>query len=67
MEGLKVSLLTEIPEDLQQALQEFLDDHPEWSQDRVFNAALSLFLLQKNSARKVAGRVYVETLFDFAA
>jgi len=35
-----VSILTEIPEELHESL---LRTHPDWDQDRVFAAALSLF------------------------
>ncbi|MGL5196796.1 MAG: DUF2811 domain-containing protein, partial [Chroococcales cyanobacterium] len=41
-----VSILAEIPEELHQSLKGYLDSHPDWDQDRVFAAALSLFLLQ---------------------
>lgn len=66
-----VSILTEIPEQLHQSLQGYLDQHPDWDQDRVFTAALSLFLLQNSGdlANPIGGgdrasaRVYLETLF----
>lgn len=67
-----VSILTEIPEPLHESLQGYLDSHPEWDQDRVFCAALSLFLLQngENSTPEAsrcyrqAARIYLETLFQ---
>jgi hypothetical protein len=40
-----ISLLTEIPRELHLSLRDYLDTHPDWDQDRVFTAALSLFLL----------------------
>jgi hypothetical protein len=40
-----VSILTEIPEELHESLKSYLETHPDWDQDRVFTAALSLFLL----------------------
>lgn len=59
-----VSILTEIPEELHQSLKGYLETHPEWDQDRVFTAALSLFLLQNsNNGDRRAARVYLETLF----
>ncbi|PSO49760.1 MAG: hypothetical protein BRC33_05635 [Cyanobacteria bacterium SW_9_44_58] len=67
-----VSLSTEIPQELHESLQRYLDEHPSWDQDRVLAAALSLFLLQ-NSQNKVeqnpqtyrsCAQVYLETLFD---
>ena len=66
-----VSILTEIPETLHESLQGYLDTHPDWDQDRVFSAALSLFLLQNASSNspealqscRQAARMYLETLF----
>ncbi len=40
-----ISLLAEIPSELHRSLRDYLDTHPDWDQDRVFTAALSLFLL----------------------
>ncbi|MDJ0727226.1 MAG: DUF2811 domain-containing protein [Prochloraceae cyanobacterium] len=68
-----ISILTEIPEELHQSLKSYLDTHPNWDQDRVFAAALSLFLLQQNRAEiakksdrnyQACARVYLETIFD---
>jgi hypothetical protein len=44
-----ISILAEIPESLHQSLQQYLDDHPTWDQDRVFTAALAFFLLENDS------------------
>ncbi len=67
-----VSILTEIPEELHKSLQTYLDAHPNWDQDRVFAAALSLFLLQNNNQQnsqatehyQACAKVYLETLFE---
>ena len=58
-----VSILAEIPEDLHDSLKGYLETHPNWDQDRVFAAALSLFLLQNGDNDRRASRVYLETLF----
>lgn len=58
-----LSILTEIPEELHQSLKSYLEDHPDWDQDRVFTAALSLFLLQNSNGDRRAAKVYLETLF----
>jgi hypothetical protein len=44
-----ISIFTEIPEQLHESLQQYLDNHPNWDQDRVFATALSLFLLRQES------------------
>ena len=45
-----VSILAEIPEELHETLKSYLESHPDWDQDRVFAAALSLFLLQNGGS-----------------
>lgn len=65
-----VSLCVEIPESLHQPFLAFLDDRPDWDQDRTFAAALSLFLLQsrpvdseRSEQDKEMGRIYLDSLF----
>ncbi len=67
-----VSILAEIPEELHVSLRNYLETHPTWDQDRVFAAALSLFLLQNSPSKttptsqnyRACARVYLETLFQ---
>ena len=67
-----VTILAEIPEELHLSLKNYLETHPNWDQDRVFAAALSLFLLQNNNGQttessqnyRACARVYLETLFQ---
>ncbi|PZO41120.1 MAG: hypothetical protein DCF19_10295 [Pseudanabaena frigida] len=67
-----ISILAEIPEELHETLKTYLETHPDWDQDRVFAAALSLFLLQNggsdrsgatHSYRSTA-KVYLNALFQ---
>jgi Protein of unknown function (DUF2811) len=62
-----VSILAEIPEDLHETLISYLKTHPDWDQDRVFSAALSLFLLQNGECDRRAARVYLDTMFKRSA
>jgi hypothetical protein len=70
--GISVSVLAEIPEELYQTLQGYLETHPDWDQDRVFTAALSLFLLQNGNVESVgasssyrsAAKAYLNALFQ---
>jgi Protein of unknown function (DUF2811) len=70
-----VSILAEIPEALHESLSLYLETHPDWDQDRVFTAALSLFLLQNGDSNtpeaslgyRRAAQVYLETLFRHSA
>ncbi len=67
-----ISILAEIPEDLHHSLKDYLETHPNWDQDRVFAAALSLFLLQNVNSQtpqttqnyRACARVYLESLFQ---
>jgi hypothetical protein len=59
-------MLSEIPEELHLSLATFLEHHPTWDQDRVFAAAISLFLLQNGRKDKTTSRIYLDTLFDAA-
>ncbi|TAE58352.1 MAG: DUF2811 domain-containing protein [Nostocales cyanobacterium] len=59
-----VNILTEIPETLHESLKGYLETHPDWDQNRVLTAALSLFLLQNGESDRYAARVYLETLFQ---
>lgn len=67
-----VSILADIPEELHFSLKSYLETHPNWDQDRVFAAALSLFLLQNNSkqtieadqSHRACAKVYLEALFQ---
>jgi predicted TPR repeat methyltransferase len=61
-----VSILAEIPEELHLTLTRYLETHPNWDQDRVFAAALSLFLLQNGDCDRRAAQVYLDTLFKQA-
>lgn len=67
MSGPMVSILVEVPEELHEAIQAYLDSHPNWNQQRAFSAALSLFLMQNGSSDRQINRIYLETLFGFAA
>lgn len=58
-----VSILAEIPEELHDSLKAYLEGHSDWDQDRVFTAALSLFLLQNTGSDRRAARVYLDSLF----
>jgi hypothetical protein len=66
-----ISLLVEIPEVLHESLGNYLEMRPDWDQDRVITAALSLFLLQNRGTesspeklhQRQATRIYLDALF----
>ncbi|NJK53971.1 MAG: DUF2811 domain-containing protein [Leptolyngbyaceae cyanobacterium SU_3_3] len=42
----------------------YIESRPDWDQDRVFSAALSLFLLQNRTTNdRQTARVYLDSLF----
>jgi len=63
----RISLNLEVPEELHQALQDYLDDHPAWSQHRLCCAALSMFLMQNGVANRRINRLYLDMVFDYTA
>ncbi|MGB7088104.1 MAG: DUF2811 domain-containing protein [Phormidesmis sp.] len=58
-----VSLSVEIPEELYTSVQHYLDVHSGWSQDRLFCAAISLFLMQNGVTKRQVSRIYLDSLF----
>ena len=63
----QVSLYAELPEELHEALTAYLNNHPSWTQNRVFCASLSLFLMQNGHCERTINRIYLDSIFDFAA
>ena len=64
--NINVSILAEIPEVLNESLKSYLESHPDWDQDRVYTAALSLFLMQNGNCDRRAARVYLDALFRYS-
>jgi len=66
-----ISLMVEIPEVLHDSLKSYLELRPDWDQDRVLTAALSLFLIQNRGSdsypdkqsQRQASRIYLDSLF----
>ena len=50
-----IALMAELPETLHEELTQYVENHPDWDQDRAIAAALSLFLRQ-GPAEGVGGR-----------
>ncbi|MEM9947992.1 MAG: DUF2811 domain-containing protein [Cyanobacteria bacterium P01_D01_bin.36] len=60
-----ISTNVEILEPLHKAAQQFLEDHPDWNQDRIVQAALSLFLMQNGVNEAQVNSVYLDSLFRY--
>ena len=61
-----VSLMVEIPETLHLSIQDYLDSHEMWSQERMMQAALSLFLMQNGVDHAHVNSLYLDSLFGCA-
>ncbi|MEM6518919.1 MAG: DUF2811 domain-containing protein [Cyanobacteria bacterium P01_C01_bin.70] len=61
-----VSLMVEVPESLHLSIQEYLNTHELWSQERVMQAALSLFLMQNGVNQPHVNSLYLDSLFGCA-
>lgn len=62
-----VSIMATIPESLHSSVTQYIEDHPAWSQARVMQAALSLFLLQNGANQAEVNSLYLDSLFNYEA
>jgi hypothetical protein len=58
-----VSLRAEVPEALLTAMRAFIEQHPNWDQYRLFQAALAGFLVQHGMGSREVTRCYLANLF----
>ena len=58
-----VSIVNELPEDLYDAMREFVRTHPQWDQYRLIQASLAGFLFQHGSTDRAVSRHYLDGLF----
>jgi hypothetical protein len=58
-----VSIENQMPEDLFDAMREFIRVHPHWDQYRLMQAALAGFLVQHGSHDRAVARHYLDGLF----
>ncbi|WP_036482979.1 DUF2811 domain-containing protein [Myxosarcina sp. GI1] len=66
-----ISVVAEIDPELHQSLSKYLDKHPCWDINKVFNASLSLFMLQnwqgenkiESEDMRTCSRVYLDSIF----
>ena len=58
-----VSFVQEIPMYLKNAMSSFIEEHPNWDQYRLMQAAISGYLLQKGIQSREINRIYSESMF----
>ena len=59
-----ISFLSEVPPSIKQAMEAFIDDHPNWDQYRLIQAALSGFLIQNGVDSRSINRLYFQNMFS---
>ena len=59
-----ISFKCELQENLQTAMQEFVEKHPNWDQYRILQAAIAGFLMQKGFQNRDLTRLYVGNMFS---
>ena len=59
-----ISFKCDLHENLQQAMQDFIDEHPNWDQYRIIQAAIAGFLMQKGFDNRDLTRLYVGNMFS---
>ena len=58
-----ISFQTEIPKQIQQAMEVYIDKHPNWDQYRLLQAALAGFLIQNGISSRLITRLYIGNMF----
>ena len=59
-----VSFISEVPEPLKEAMTIFIEDHPNWDQYRLIQAALAGFLAQNGHESRAITRLYLDNMFS---
>ncbi len=58
-----VSFTEKVPSPLNDAMSIFMDEHPNWDQYRLIQAAISGFLVQKGVSTREINRIYSQSMF----
>ena len=59
-----ISFKCDLQENLQQAMNKFVEDHPNWDQYRILQAAIAGFLMQKGFQSRDLTRLYIGKMFS---
>ena len=59
-----ISFKCELQENLQQAMNQFVEEHPNWDQYRILQAAIAGFLMQKGFQNRDLTRLYIGNMFS---
>ena len=61
-----ISFKCELHGNLQRAMNEFIDKHPNWDQYRIIQAAIAGFLMQKGFNDRNLTRLYIGNMFSMS-
>tara|TARA_A100001388_G_C28492173_1_gene367580 strand:- start:212 stop:457 length:246 start_codon:yes stop_codon:yes gene_type:complete len=59
-----ISFKCELHESLQHAMNKFVEEHPNWDQYRLLQAAIAGFLMQKGFQNRDLTRLYIGNMFS---
>ena len=59
-----ISFKCELQENLQQAMKKFVEEHPNWDQYRILQAAIAGFLMQNGFQNRDLTRLYIGNMFS---
>ena len=59
-----ISFKCELQENLQKAMNDFVEEHPNWDQYRILQAAIAGFLMQKGFQNRDLTRLYIGNMFS---
>ena len=59
-----ISFKCELQENLQKAMKKFVEEHPNWDQYRILQAAIAGFLMQKGFENRDLTRLYIGNMFS---
>ena len=59
-----ISFKCELQENLQKAMKKFVEEHPNWDQYRILQAAIAGFLMQKGFQNRDLTRLYIGNMLS---
>ena len=59
-----ISFKCDLQGSLQKAMNKFVEDHPNWDQYRIIQAAIAGFLMQKGFQNRDLTRLYIDKMFS---
>ena len=59
-----ISFKCELQENLQKAMKKFVEEHPNWDQYSILQAAIAGFLMQKGFQNMELTRLYIGNMFS---